>query len=73
MITGFLKNRKQDPKLNNDLEDLFARPIKAIVEEPVKTEFENEKELVQEGDEKLSALQVQVLFPLTRLNLTGKK
>mgnify|MGYP006976779815 CR=1 FL=1 len=61
MKSGLLKKKNQDPSINKDLEDLFARPIKKVVDpEPEITEVEVMEGLEQEGDENLSAVQIKV-------------
>lgn len=65
MISKLLKN-KSNGNAQKELEDLFSRPIKAMVveEEPAtaaeQIDHEAVKELEQEGDEELSAVQIKV-------------
>lgn len=78
MISKLLKN-KNNANAQKELEDLFSRPIKAMVveEEPVKAEpidQEAVKELEQEGDEELSAVQIKVMKSIRKhLKCLGKK
>lgn len=74
MISGILRKGKTDPALNKDLADLFARPIKTVVEQNEVAEYETVEGIEQEGDEELSAVQIKVLFHfLQSLNLNRRE